>query len=486
MNIIDPKKSLSEQYRSIDFDNFELGDTYVLVYRGQFLLAKVGHFRKGIAIAHNNEGDYLINTACEILYDGRQYTYRISKKQIQRSLNGFKIMWEEDVSAPGKDDYWQPRYSFISEISVASEHKIRSSYVGYNVPYERGKIIKFGNSFYDFETYDYLFAIPDNVDSFVNDACRLYDSYDNDGRVYDEEVCFDLKNISSNRNINEEESNKWSRAISSLYVINERPKFKIFENDLSKYCIDVFNLFSAEKYVERLFSSDKKILNSKLDLCFNIFNEFPELRKAFDIGFKQHAEIMSQYGIDSIGKIDSSNSSYGSLRIQFIQSECNFFVINYESELDSSKKYVFNSNGDLLSVNGYDNICIIKQGRFCKLMFKRGEDLGIMTINHFGQANKDVTISENRYDLTYPCKRKNIVCKKYDLDYKNNRIILVADLEILRQSALSGHWQWDGMGHTIMFSELVFYINIYHVLESEAFDRAKWIQPVINGYLYKL
>jgi len=110
MNKIDFSRPLAEQYRYIDFDTFESNDIYVLISVGKYpprihyYTARVEHFRQGIAIAHTQNCNYLINTHCEILRTNAIDTPRhIANVQVQRALNGFKVSWEEECSAPGKD-----------------------------------------------------------------------------------------------------------------------------------------------------------------------------------------------------------------------------------------------------------------------------------------------------------------------------------------------------------------------------------------------
>lgn len=166
----------------IDFRTFVEGNTYPIGYRvGQRTkrFAKIGSFRKGVAIATLLHPDkdveqVLVNVRCEIIYwpCGRYEGVRIT-----RLLGGdYLLEGFEDVSAPGKDWHW------VRFTKVISDKDFRGEVYQYPMdsPYERGKVVRYANTFYDLESYDVICSAP-NISTFYIDsdlACGRCDVHD--------------------------------------------------------------------------------------------------------------------------------------------------------------------------------------------------------------------------------------------------------------------------------------------------------------------
>ena len=507
MNIIDYHKPLSEQYHSIDFKNFASGDTYVLSYRDRYLTATIGHFRHGVAIARTDECDYLINTKCEVLYCKEQVIYRISGEHIQRSLKGFKIMYEEDVSAPGKDsDNWQKREYYMSEDSLTSKYKIEPSLIENDLPYERGKIIQFGNSFYDFETYDYLFSIPPtSVISTVNYE-GFIDSYDGDGRVYDSDTCFNIQDSQYYKDILVKVNEHKIEAYYPFNVIDDSRINSLFHNNSVDECrIDVFDAFEANKYVKRLFQDDYS-LNPDIEKPYNLFNEFPELKRAFEVGFKIHKELLDRFGIDCIAEINGKANYGNRIAIRFVSTGIQYFILRTyipnSNSLRKSKKYVFHSNGDLLSTSGYDKLAVTQLNMQSIMIFERDQEKGIAKVvrsnsqNYTFELQEKVLIdlnekneNENDHSWHVIALTSSNLYQDYEEEYvhsydssgvrRNMECEDVAAIGIIRMG-----WENHRMNYDL--SKSVFYADLNSILEIENYNGLIRLEPIIDGYLYQL
>lgn len=169
--------------KDIDFSTFKEGDKYYIGYPNSphLYCAYIGSFRKGVAIAKlitkfREADDVLINIKCEIIYTPGKG--RSIGATIHRELGGkYIVEAEQDTAAPGKD------YHYVDIRYTIDESCFMDKVYDYpmNVPYERGKIVRYKNTFYDLETYNVICGGPDNdtfkIDSeLVDGKCQIHDS----------------------------------------------------------------------------------------------------------------------------------------------------------------------------------------------------------------------------------------------------------------------------------------------------------------------
>lgn len=170
--------------KDIDFETFKEGDEYFVGYasnRVAIFKARIGSFRKGVAIAHlvspvREFSDVLINVRCEIVFTPGGG--RCISESISRILGGeYLVKGEKDISAPGKDWHW------VDHEYIVNETNFRGAVYDYPmlIPYERGKVVRYGNTFYDLESYDVICSGPDtpsfHIDSdLIDGKCDVYDT----------------------------------------------------------------------------------------------------------------------------------------------------------------------------------------------------------------------------------------------------------------------------------------------------------------------
>lgn len=175
---------IDKYINDIDFETFKEGDEYYVGYssnRCARYKAKIGSFRRGVAIAHlinppREYSDVLVNVRCEIVYC--PHGVRCIYEEITRQLGGtYLVKGIKDISAPGKDWYW------VDNEYVIDEGYFTDSVYDYpmSIPYERGKIIKYGNTFYDLESYDVICGGPEEsffyIDSeLIGGKCDVHDT----------------------------------------------------------------------------------------------------------------------------------------------------------------------------------------------------------------------------------------------------------------------------------------------------------------------
>lgn len=181
----------SIQVSSIDFKTFKEGDTYEITDGNKIYSARIGHFRKGIAVAGTSDFDCLVDVNCHIIFQPGPHNYSCgytldTRPCIKREVGGKYILIEvEDISAPGKDSFYKNVYTYIGEdgSSKITGKPIIPPYP-MPIPYERGKVVCHGNKIYNLETYDFLFEFPDRP------SFHLYSQLN-----YSEwEICDDLYN----------------------------------------------------------------------------------------------------------------------------------------------------------------------------------------------------------------------------------------------------------------------------------------------------
>lgn len=516
MNKIDFSRPLAEQYRYIDFDTFESDDIYVLISVGKYpprihyYTARVEHFRQGIAIAHTQNCNYLINTHCEILRTNAINTPRhIANVQVQRALNGFKVSWEEECSAPGKDFDWQDKETYITEdslLTLAQQSDNPSIYPSCNkegIPYERGKCIKYGNKIYDFETYLPLFSVPPTLHIFKREIInnrffknKIADKEINDGEVFNEADFnkFIIKDTQYYRNLIVE---VYKNKITSFYpfpVIDEGPLKDIsYQNYTEGLEIRSFEGLEGDKYANYLFDDEKKELRHTIGDKFNLFKVFPDLRDYFKAGELQHIDILHKYGKDCLVYINKRRD-HDRLLIRFIR---NGFMIRLNSSYRNySKYYVFNCKGDLLNTKGYDEVDVANNN----LMFRRGKDYGIGSVGIYNVGGE----VELREKIIYTCnsieeatlicgdKQKNfrigLTCR--NADYVDDHLhcpYYKRNLEMEKAAAICIYsWKSEGLGFRPDYTNSVFYAGIPYVLKKENIDEVLPLEPIIENYLYKL
>lgn len=520
MHKIDSQQPLDEQYGSIDFTTFQCGDEYVIarVYRREkeYLKAHIDYFRHGIAIAHIGGIECLINIHCEIVFEGSASS-RCSGINICRALEGFKIMWEEDVAAPGKDFDWRPKEVIIPEHRIAANAYEQYNAKIYDYPYgttppERGLIIRFDNKFYDFETYDFLFSIPNTVQFFKE--CSRYNlynvysdcDYDNKPSVQvykkDDFDTYIVKDAQYYRNIIVKvEGNK----IISWYplpCIEEEPlrdiSYQNYSEDLGANPLDKLN---ADKYIQYIFSDDKIELNPHIDKTFNIFTQFPELREAFDTF---QSQIFRKTGKEYVGVI-YENGVY--LVVRFIYK--GFIICNYnkypsDNRRVFSKFYVFSDSGNILNLTGYDEIDVVQSNVHGEaLMFNRENEYGIANIGVFDSKSKNIELRENvlftydEDDVEYkdihikPSVGIGLTCGNPDNRVLRQILIedkfYIRDIEQEKASAI-GIYKWKPMdlGYRQDFSDSVLYAGLPYQLSKIEVDDELRLAPIIDDYLYKL
>ena len=513
MNKIDFSRPLAEQYHYINFDTFESGDKYVLISVGKYVsrikyfMATVEHFRRGIAIAHTGNGDCLINTHCEIIFED-QASSRHSDITIDRVIDGFRITWEEDVAAPGKDFDWRDRETYITEnslLTLAQQSDNPFIYPSCNkdgIPYERGKYIKFGSDIYDFETYLPISHNPSTLHIYkrkiINNRIftnKISDKEINDGEVFCKADFngFIIKDTQYFRNLIVKVNNSKILSFYPFPVIEEKPLKDIsYQNYTEGLSINSFWGLNADKYVDYLFDDAKKELRSTIGKKFNLFEIFPELKDYFKAGEYQHMEILCKYDIDCLVHIYKRDSG-DRLLIRFIHN--GFIILLNSSYRNYSKHYVFNHKGDLLNTNGYDEVDVADDN----LMFRRGKDYGIgSVINNVGRE------VELREKIIYTCnsieeatlisggKHKNfhigLTCG--NADYVDDHLhypYYKRNLEMEKAAAICiFSWNSEGIGFRPDYTNSVFYAGIPYVLKKENIDEVLPLEPIIENYLYKL
>lgn len=524
MHKIDSQQPLDEQYGSIDFTTFQCGDEYVIarVYRREkeYLKAHIDYFRHGIAIAHKGNRDCLINTRCEIIFEETASSRR-SGINICRAFEGFKIMWEEDVAAPGKDFDWRPKEVIIPEHRIAANAYEHYNAKIYEYPYditppERGLIIRFGNKFYDFETYDYLYTIPNTVQFFTE--CTRYNlynvysdrDYDNKPSVQvykkDDFDAYIVKDAQYYRNIIVKVHDHKIISWYPLPCIEEEPlrdiSYQNYSEDLGTNPLDSLN---ADKYIQYIFSDDKIELNPHIDKTFNIFTQFPELREAFDTFHAKQSQIFRKTGKEYVGVIRGSNVY---LVVRFIYN--GFIICNYDDypcyssykRRDLSKFYVFNDRGNILNLTGYDEIDVVQSNVHSEeLMFNRKNEYGIACIGTYNSNNielrEKVLFIYDEDDVKYkdirikPSVGIGITCGNPECRFLKQILIddkfYIRDIEREKASAI-GIYKWETIGISFRedFSDSVLYAGIPYPLSKIEVDDELRLAPIIDDYLYKL
>lgn len=264
--------------KPIDFSTFKKGDRYNIIIKrsGRIFNARIGHFRKGIAIAYDNY-PFLINVKCEIIYiPPEAYSGRHRNTTIDMDEHGnYIVRSEHDISAPGKDRFFQDSYidAIIDENGLLpnGNSALSGEIFEYpmSVPYERGKFIYLKNCFYDLETLKIVCTCPNNttfcVDSEVeNNSCEIHDE------KFNRKILVNVKNgiiinqtdITSIYDIIEERYNYGKQLISDfLYMQN-----KCFIEKLRKYIRDIppKNLYSVS-ILEELISDFNRTGYFELD-----------------------------------------------------------------------------------------------------------------------------------------------------------------------------------------------------------------------------
>ncbi|NTE00488.1 hypothetical protein G6M26_23355 [Agrobacterium tumefaciens] len=169
--------STQSKIEPINFDNFNPGNKYPIKVMRSGIIYRyhtIGDFRKGIAIATSSSFDCLININCEVIFQPRSifgfWGAESTKPKITRVLGGsYLVMAYRDISSAGKDaDYQGPFEEEILDenLNLISFRGIKESQICRNdvsiipypfeVPYESGKVAKYGKHFYDLETYEQI------------------------------------------------------------------------------------------------------------------------------------------------------------------------------------------------------------------------------------------------------------------------------------------------------------------------------------------
>lgn len=185
------EKIKTAQVSPIDFKTFKEGDTYEITSGDKKYNARIGHFRKGIAIANTSDFDCLIDVNCHIIFQPGPHSYfwgytPDTRPCIERVVGGEYVLTEvKDISAPGKDSFYKRVYTYINEdgSSKRTGNPVVPPYP-MSIPYERGKVVRHGNKLYNLETYDFLFEFPDRP------SFHLYAPINNN----EWEICDDLYN----------------------------------------------------------------------------------------------------------------------------------------------------------------------------------------------------------------------------------------------------------------------------------------------------
>ena len=170
----------------IDFTSFKPGDYYEIASDKNIYSATVGDFRKGIAVAKTDEFDCLIDVNCRIVYQPAPHSYRWgytrdTRPEIIRELGGrYRVTHYRDMSAPGKDSFYREWYSYINE-DGSMDGRVKPTIPPYPMtsPYERGRVVRYENKFYDLETYKVLCEFPNretfHISEFCNGTCVVRD-----------------------------------------------------------------------------------------------------------------------------------------------------------------------------------------------------------------------------------------------------------------------------------------------------------------------
>ena len=516
MNVIDNNISLSEQFHPINFETFQCGDEYVIarIYKDdmKYYIASVDYFRHGIAIVHTSNGDCLINTHCVIIFEEHANSRR-SDITINRTLDGFKISWEEDVAAPGKDFQWRDKECIIPEHQiVANAYEIYNTHI-YDYPWgiapEKGLIIRFDNNFYDFETYDLLFSIPKTLQLCKESICNIYNVYADcdyikkkDVQIYtnDEFDKFIVKDTKYYKNIIVKVQGHKIVSWYPLPGIEEQPLKDIsYQNHDEKIDMDPFKGLASYKYIKYIFSNDNRELGSHINRTFNLFSQFPELKTGIDAYRELRQHSIKKLGKEYVGVINGE-------RIQLIIRllDAGFVIFNYSDYRREilSKYYVFDRDGNILNLSGYDDIdvaLLASSYEYEVLIFNRGNDYGIANIGLYGSKielrekviysyDKD---SEERETPIYPPVGIEVVGRPIDCRRPGKKLLedrfYLRDIEQEKASAI-GVYKWIAINYGFGrdFSETTFYAGLPYLLSKVDVDKELELTPLIEGYLYQL
>lgn len=350
--MIDNKSKNQQQNEivPIDFKTFMAGDKYNISWvqshirqeKYHYQKIKIFHnaiisdFRKGIAIASVYNGgdtfDCLINIKCEVLYMPSAYFGSRSEGcTIYREKGGKYIVKSyQDTAAPGKDSHWQG--PFTDEVLDEYAGKRREEIIGYpmEIPYERGKLVNYGNTFYDLETYEPKFSYPDSpsfsIDSnFINGVCRIHD------KKYFKKILVEVENgeIKSYLNIT---------AFHSILLVSPIEVFSKAEDLL------------LETWVSNNLLSKVQSLLSKKERNLNIIPEFmTALKKAKGI----HDYILNLYNLNWTWEWGGANS----IRVHFYE----YFYI-----IQNLNYYIYDLEGILQHQDPYKSLYPIKGVSYLK------------------------------------------------------------------------------------------------------------------------
>lgn len=335
----------------------------------------ISEFRKGIAIASTQDFDCLINEQGEVIYSPsifRCYIRDINPR-LQRAIGGYYILLEnKDTSAPGKDWHWQGPYCVRTisengvEVSLSEEKK-------YPV-YDRGnRIVQYKNDFYDLDTYNLLFSIPE--------SCYVLGIFsDNNGcTIYDKKHEKDIIVLTEQQQI-----------ISSFDILNIPQELKT-------------RIFPEPKEIkERIIHYTKGIYHSNISYSslyedfLNLnhidsnFNKLPYLSYPVESNIRMLSDF---YGIFHILKIDCLFFSYHK----------NLSISRYEerqSEIGDNYQYkIYNNSG-----------CLENKSPYTKLLYKGNE---VMSLSKSIEDNEIVFYYERKQEKGF------IKCKLYNNGWGN-------------------------------------------------------------------
>ncbi len=488
MNKIDFRKTLAEQFRSIDFSSFQCGDIFVIKNNrhNTYTTASIDCFWHGIAIAHCKNYDCLINVNCEIVYEPIHHSCRRSDVFIKRHVKGYEVYGEEDVAAPGKDFHWEERsMGIIDETFIQHEaieiYKSRVIWSSYGNQYEQGKLICFNDIFYEYSTGKYKFTIPSTLKFYKKGTNYFIE--DINGYVFDEnDFDYNIRDMQYDRDIIVKVTGYKIVSYLILPIVKDENIRHFIETDYKKEIIEYRNIFARYilpkhnnyGFADFLFSRDSNEINNYITSDFNLFEKFPQLKDIFAKGLELHSEIYEKYKLDWVAHIHEKNRT---LVIRFVDSG---YVICCYSNLPNNrgftKFYIFDHNGNIYSIKGYDWIDIIHCRVNC-LIFKRDNEYGIISGKQEKIIYKDL-INNRSLFFGSTASHNNSGKSLYSILMEDCCYHFNAEMEEVSVLNIRDYSNGDWIGYL--------YEPIYNKLEKQIIDEPLALRPVIDKYLYML
>lgn len=480
MNTVDINK-----IKPIDFISFKPGNYYHIASDKKIYWASVGDFRKGIAIAHTDEFDCLIDVNCRIIYQPFYWGYtQETRPEIIRELGGrYRETHYHDMSAPGKDSFYREWYSYINEDGSMEGHASIIPPYPMKEPYERGKVVRYENKIYDLETYKFLCEFPNRksfhiVSDFCNGKCIIRDE------LYEKILLIKVDRtgkIVSCRNVTSQRQNYIPRPLSLAERSRERT-LQFEQYGLSNIYADEFPCTKLEDqnrpneiYDELEKMAKKSTLGLRANSMPGNLNDYPILYQWVTKLLLQSDKWYTCFAPEVKNGIASSGHSY---RIKIISCYGVIFISFLNSSFHRAI-YLFSTKGKLLNNYPYSSLIKISDRNNIypnKKLFFNGVKGGLVVINGNGCIDEIQyigSILENWQSPLYCYSKPN-----FFTDNTNNYD--VSDIALLVPSEEANH-----PSNEDFYIKGKYYDIFLNPLKSVLVDEQLEIESVIDKYLYK-